>query len=323
MKGLSILGSTGSVGTNVLRVVDSFPERFAVIGLAGGSNVERLAEQVARYRPRVVSVATRRGSGGSRPPRVPRGCCRRDRHRRDGRRRRPSRLRVGGRCGRGGRGPRPHLSRPRGGEGRGPREQGDARHGGRADGRPIPGPGRPAPAHRQRALRSPPVPRRSPTRGGPAPGAHRLGRPLPEPLPGDLRQHHAGRGAQPPDLVHGTQDHNRLGHPHEQGTRGHRSPVALRDRVAAHRDPGPPAVRRPLHGGVRGRHGPRPARRDRHAAADPVRAQPSRALGGLDPGDGLRPAHAASTSTRPTRRVSPASGSPIEPSKRAAPCRRS
>jgi 1-deoxy-D-xylulose-5-phosphate reductoisomerase len=59
MKGLSILGSTGSVGTNVLRVVDSFPERFAVIGLAGGSNVERLAEQVARYRPRVVSVATR------------------------------------------------------------------------------------------------------------------------------------------------------------------------------------------------------------------------------------------------------------------------
>ena len=58
MKGLSILGSTGSVGTNVLRVVDAFPERFQVVGLAGGANVERLAEQVARYRPRVVSVAT-------------------------------------------------------------------------------------------------------------------------------------------------------------------------------------------------------------------------------------------------------------------------
>ena len=57
MKGLSILGSTGSVGTNVLRVVDAFPGRFRVVGLAAGSNVERLAEQVARYRPRVVSVA--------------------------------------------------------------------------------------------------------------------------------------------------------------------------------------------------------------------------------------------------------------------------
>ena len=58
MKGLSILGCTGSVGTNVLRVVDAFAGRFRVVGLAGGRNVERLADQVARYRPRVVSVAT-------------------------------------------------------------------------------------------------------------------------------------------------------------------------------------------------------------------------------------------------------------------------
>ena len=58
MKGLSILGSTGSVGTNVLRVVDAFPGRFSVVGLSAGTNVDRLAEQVARYRPRVVSVAT-------------------------------------------------------------------------------------------------------------------------------------------------------------------------------------------------------------------------------------------------------------------------
>jgi 1-deoxy-D-xylulose-5-phosphate reductoisomerase len=58
MKGLSILGSTGSVGTNVLRVVEAFPDRFRVVGLAAGTNAERLAEQVARYRPRVVSVAT-------------------------------------------------------------------------------------------------------------------------------------------------------------------------------------------------------------------------------------------------------------------------
>ncbi len=45
MKGLSILGSTGSIGTNVLRVVDAFPGRFEVVGLAAGGNVEVLAEQ--------------------------------------------------------------------------------------------------------------------------------------------------------------------------------------------------------------------------------------------------------------------------------------
>jgi len=58
MKGLAILGSTGSVGTNVLRVVDAFPDRLRVVALAAGSNVERLAEQVARYRPQAVSVST-------------------------------------------------------------------------------------------------------------------------------------------------------------------------------------------------------------------------------------------------------------------------
>jgi 1-deoxy-D-xylulose-5-phosphate reductoisomerase len=58
MKGLSILGCTGSVGTNVLRVVDAFPDRFRVVGLAAGNNTDRLAEQIARHRPRVVSVAS-------------------------------------------------------------------------------------------------------------------------------------------------------------------------------------------------------------------------------------------------------------------------
>ena len=58
MKGLSILGSTGSVGTNVLRIVEAFPDRLRVVGLSAGTNVERLAAQVAAHRPRVVSVAT-------------------------------------------------------------------------------------------------------------------------------------------------------------------------------------------------------------------------------------------------------------------------
>jgi 1-deoxy-D-xylulose-5-phosphate reductoisomerase len=57
MKGLAILGSTGSVGTNVLRVAEAFPDRFRVIGLAGGRNAQTLAAQVGRHRPRVISVA--------------------------------------------------------------------------------------------------------------------------------------------------------------------------------------------------------------------------------------------------------------------------
>ncbi|MBW1743600.1 MAG: 1-deoxy-D-xylulose-5-phosphate reductoisomerase, partial [Deltaproteobacteria bacterium] len=38
MKRLSILGSTGSIGRNVLRVVDQFPERFSVAALSAGRN---------------------------------------------------------------------------------------------------------------------------------------------------------------------------------------------------------------------------------------------------------------------------------------------
>jgi 1-deoxy-D-xylulose-5-phosphate reductoisomerase len=56
MKGLAILGSTGSIGTNVLRVVDAFPDRFEVVALAAGGNVDVLAAQVARHRPKLVSV---------------------------------------------------------------------------------------------------------------------------------------------------------------------------------------------------------------------------------------------------------------------------
>lgn len=58
LKGLSILGSTGSVGTNVLRVVEAFPDRLRVVGLAAGGNVERLAAQMEAFRPQAVSVAT-------------------------------------------------------------------------------------------------------------------------------------------------------------------------------------------------------------------------------------------------------------------------
>jgi 1-deoxy-D-xylulose-5-phosphate reductoisomerase len=56
MKHLAILGSTGSVGVTTLDVVARFPERFAVVALAAGRNVERLADQVRRFRPAVVAM---------------------------------------------------------------------------------------------------------------------------------------------------------------------------------------------------------------------------------------------------------------------------
>jgi 1-deoxy-D-xylulose-5-phosphate reductoisomerase len=57
-KRLCILGSTGSVGTNCLRVVQSLPERFQVVSLAAGKNLELLAEQTAAFQPRLVSVGS-------------------------------------------------------------------------------------------------------------------------------------------------------------------------------------------------------------------------------------------------------------------------
>jgi len=56
MKRLSILGSTGSIGRNVLRVVDQFPERFSAAALSAGRNVELLAKQVERFTPEMVAV---------------------------------------------------------------------------------------------------------------------------------------------------------------------------------------------------------------------------------------------------------------------------
>jgi 1-deoxy-D-xylulose-5-phosphate reductoisomerase len=58
VKALAVLGSTGSIGRNTLGVVEACPDKFAVAALAAGANVEVLAEQIARHRPRVVSVAT-------------------------------------------------------------------------------------------------------------------------------------------------------------------------------------------------------------------------------------------------------------------------
>src|SRR5919109_1611629 len=55
-KRLAILGSTGSVGVNTLDIVQQHPERFAVVGLAAGSNIALLEQQMRRFQPSYVSV---------------------------------------------------------------------------------------------------------------------------------------------------------------------------------------------------------------------------------------------------------------------------
>ena len=57
MKRIAILGSTGSIGRSTLSVVESHPNRFEVVSLAAGRNVETAFEQARRWKPRVISVA--------------------------------------------------------------------------------------------------------------------------------------------------------------------------------------------------------------------------------------------------------------------------
>lgn len=56
MKKISVLGSTGSIGVNVLNVVRQFPEKFTIVGLAAGKNIEALKHQIEEFDPLLISV---------------------------------------------------------------------------------------------------------------------------------------------------------------------------------------------------------------------------------------------------------------------------
>jgi 1-deoxy-D-xylulose-5-phosphate reductoisomerase len=56
MKRISILGSTGFIGTSTLDVIAAYPERFKVVGLAAGKNLDRLSQQIKAFKPDIVSV---------------------------------------------------------------------------------------------------------------------------------------------------------------------------------------------------------------------------------------------------------------------------
>ena len=55
---IAILGSTGSIGTSTLKIVEAYPERFSVVSLAAGRNVDAALAQCYRWRPKLVSMAT-------------------------------------------------------------------------------------------------------------------------------------------------------------------------------------------------------------------------------------------------------------------------
>jgi 1-deoxy-D-xylulose-5-phosphate reductoisomerase len=57
-KRIAILGSTGSIGRSTLSVAEAYPDRFQIVTLAAGSNVEAAFEQAKRWRPQVLSVAS-------------------------------------------------------------------------------------------------------------------------------------------------------------------------------------------------------------------------------------------------------------------------
>jgi 1-deoxy-D-xylulose-5-phosphate reductoisomerase len=66
MKRIAILGSTGSIGRSTLSVIESNPERFQLVTIAAGANVEAALEQARRWKPKVLSLASEEDAAGAR-----------------------------------------------------------------------------------------------------------------------------------------------------------------------------------------------------------------------------------------------------------------
>ena len=194
---VSLVGSTGSIGSQALEVIEACPSRFEVAALGANPSVELLAEQARRFRPAVVAIADRSLAGAlarALPPGIEVVTGHRgagvDRHR--GRRRGQ---RHRGLCRPG----RDH-GRPGGGPAAGPGQQG-------VDHRRCPG-GAACPSHprgrdhpgRLRALRRAPMPPGRTPHGRGSPVAHRLGRALPGM---DRRTAGLGRGGRRPPIPPG------------------------------------------------------------------------------------------------------------------------
>jgi 1-deoxy-D-xylulose-5-phosphate reductoisomerase len=57
VKAISLLGSTGSIGTQTLDIAEQHPDQFRIVGLAAGRNVELLAQQVRQFQPKIVAIS--------------------------------------------------------------------------------------------------------------------------------------------------------------------------------------------------------------------------------------------------------------------------
>jgi len=67
VKKISILGSTGSVGTQTLDIIAHDPDRYQVVGLSAGANVDLIIEQAKQFKPSLVSLASKADAEAARP----------------------------------------------------------------------------------------------------------------------------------------------------------------------------------------------------------------------------------------------------------------
>ncbi|KGF71971.1 1-deoxy-D-xylulose 5-phosphate reductoisomerase [Neosynechococcus sphagnicola sy1] len=56
MKAITLLGSTGSIGTQTLDIVAQYPDQFRIVGMSAGRNIERLAQQIRQFHPQIVAL---------------------------------------------------------------------------------------------------------------------------------------------------------------------------------------------------------------------------------------------------------------------------
>jgi 1-deoxy-D-xylulose-5-phosphate reductoisomerase len=56
VKAITLLGSTGSIGTQTLDIVEHHPDQFRLVGIAAGNNVDLLAQQVRQFKPEIVAI---------------------------------------------------------------------------------------------------------------------------------------------------------------------------------------------------------------------------------------------------------------------------
>jgi 1-deoxy-D-xylulose-5-phosphate reductoisomerase len=57
VKAITLLGSTGSIGTQTLEIVTQYPDQFRIVGLAAGRNIQLLSQQIRQFRPEIVAIA--------------------------------------------------------------------------------------------------------------------------------------------------------------------------------------------------------------------------------------------------------------------------